>query len=250
MQLPFITTSVAIYFCSSWYLSLTQVRGAEWFASLVALPQVQGKMKVRYCMRPPSPSSILDVMQGRLGVCVALALWTLLVTGQISRGWFYGAAYALSGLYGTRSFVAIATKRVRALRTVATMQRAVGGLVEDKKRRNNILKVKASALALDLVGVFTMTVVQPASLVVLGSVFSSRQMAQHYTVLHSINAVALLPLIFGMHVRAAKARRSRVKQAVMQDMPLGATVNDSALSVVVTEVTKEVKLFDSSAVSL
>jgi hypothetical protein len=217
-------------------MSLMQVRGAKWFESLVTLAPGTDETKHNTCIHTPTLVSILDKMQGRVGAGIALLLWILLAFGVIPRGWFYCVGYTLYGIFGTRSFVAIATKRVHALRKVAAIQEAVRGSTKDRNRRNAILKTKAIGLVLDLASVCTMTVVMPTSLVIAGSVFSSRQLVIHYAVLYTFNAAALVPFVIGMHIKVVKQKwrvAKKVAAVAQQQEGVGNVETEHSSSVLV-----------------
>ena len=161
-----------------------QVRGAKWFQGLVEMHTGNdNSSRNKRWFRLPSTTQVLDSIQGRFGPLIALTLWLLLVAGILPRAWFYSVGHTSTASFGLRAFVAISTKRVSALRKVASMQNEVRGTPEDKKRRKGILRNKIFGLIIDLTGVFVICVLSPASLVMLGSTFSSRQLVLHYAIM-------------------------------------------------------------------
>jgi hypothetical protein len=107
--------------------------------------------------------------------------------------------YIFSAGFNLRSFVAIATQRVAALRKVGRMQNEFKGDVQDKKRRRQILKKKKVALVFDLLGVAIVSFLTPGTLVVFGSPFSSRQFLIHLSIVLPIAAVLSLILAISLY---------------------------------------------------
>jgi hypothetical protein len=122
-----------------------------------------------------------------------------LATQVISKSWFYTIEYILSAGFNLRSFVAIATQRVAALRKLARLQNEFRGDVQDKKRRRRILKNKTFALAFDLLSVAIVSFLTPITIVMFGSPFSSRQLIIHLTVLLPVCAILSLILAISLY---------------------------------------------------
>jgi hypothetical protein len=78
----------------------------------------------------------------------------------------------MTAIFGCRSLLTIATKRVSGLRRVAHVQIAVRGTVDDKKRRRKILLSKIVGLIIDLLAVSIISVIAPGSIVLAGKIRS------------------------------------------------------------------------------
>lgn len=207
----------AIHCCTVWYLALIQIRGAKWFKGLVEMPTGKDNTEqTNWWSRLPSANQVLDSLQGQLSPFIALTLWVLLAVGVLPRAWFYSVGHTLTAGFGFRSFVAIATQRVTALRKIALMQNTVRGTADDKKRRKGILKSKTFSLMIDLLGVFVINVFGSASVVMFGSTFSSRQLIIHGTIMSPIFTLATFFLVLAMYsgIKKAKRRRSSAANSV------------------------------------
>jgi hypothetical protein len=200
--------STALYFAVAWNVARRQVQGARWFKSLVHLNAETQHQSHGLLSRIPSPVKVLDFVQrGAVALVISLTLFGLVVAQVLPRAWFYVIGYTICALSGLRSFLSIATQRIDALRKVAAVQQQVRGTVDDKKRRNGILKNKALALVLDLSGVFISSVLCSASLVLLGSLFSSKQLIVHYSVNATLNVTMLWLVALNMRSKVRRARR-------------------------------------------
>jgi hypothetical protein len=191
-------------------LALLQLRGALWFHSLVTLQPGHEKPK-SWIQRLPSGTHFLDTIQGPLSIAIYSLLWCLLVAGVLPRAWYYVIMTTLSLIWGLRSFVAITTKRISALRKVAAIQQQVRGTEYEKKRRRSILKNKKAALAVDMATVFAMSVCVPGSYLVFNSYFSSRRLAQHYTAAQVL-AILGLTLLNVQMFSSVKAKKKRMRE--------------------------------------
>jgi hypothetical protein len=167
---------------AGWYLTLLQVRGARWFQGLVRL-QAQRPDKTTWRVAQARLSSLLDTLQGPCAPVIGLIFYVILLTGAMTRAWYYTTLTMLSVCCGFRAFVTIVRARVSDLRRVARLQNEIRGTQEDKRRRKLILKRKAYALAFDMIGVFLLAVAARGSEVVFQSNFSSRQLAIHFFVM-------------------------------------------------------------------
>jgi hypothetical protein len=147
--------------------------------------------------------------KGPLGLGMGTSLWVMRLVGTITRGTMYSACYALSTLFGFRSFLAIATKRVSGLKSVAKVQSAVRGTNEDKVRRKGILHNKIGGLVLDLTGVLINSVFLTASFVIFGSTKSSRQYVVHTDATNFPIALFATLFLAATHVKLTKKRKAR-----------------------------------------
>jgi hypothetical protein len=203
---------VAIYCCAVCQLSRIQVRGAQWFSGLVGIEGRRG-------YKSAAVTKALDAISGPLLPPICTILWLLLVVGVLPRAWFYLTMHLVNSLFGLRAFVAIATKRVSALRKMATIQNAFRGTAQDKQRRSAILKNKAFGLVFDLAGVFINLFAVPGSMVVFKSTFSSKQMIIHCTI--CLPLISALSLLFGWkHIhRQRRGRPARSRGLQQQHTP-------------------------------
>jgi hypothetical protein len=133
---------------------------------------------------------------------------------------YYVILSALTVMFGMRSFFAIITKRVSAMRRIAVLQNAAGGKAADKKRRQGTLKQKALNLVIDIVAVFISSCGVPLSYLVAGSLFSSRQYIMHLAVVLALVVCAITVAQVAMDRSLTRAARkvevvsqvTRVKQ--------------------------------------
>ena len=92
---------------------------------------------------------------------------------------------------------------------MASVQNAVRGTAEDKKRRKGILKSKTYGVVIDLAVVFLVNVFPSASLVLFGSTFNSRQFVVHYVVMFPSFLLGGCPLVVAMYSGIIKAKKRR-----------------------------------------
>jgi hypothetical protein len=184
---------------------LLQYRGAKWFKGLVQMPGERVNEKRRKgCCCLPSPTQILDKLQGPLAPVVALLLWVLLVIGTLPRSWFYIANIVLSWGYSMRVLIAIATKRARSIARIAELQRLAPGTLEDKRRRMRTLKAKTVGVVLDVFFNVFGAGVTVVSYIAAGSFFSSRRLIVNEAVAFSIGAIAFASVGFRYHKKINK----------------------------------------------
>jgi hypothetical protein len=217
----------AVWFFLIGFMAHMQVQGALWFKGLVTLDGNDGENKPSkwssICSRLPTASKIMDTIQGTVvGLIIWLGLCTLVTLGLLPRAWFITVGYAMNGITSGRSFAAIATQRVDALRKVAVLHNQIRGTAEDKKRRRGILKNKTLALVIDLTFVFVLSVASNASIVLLRSAFSSRQFLVHITFLFAAEDVLMLLFSVNMYNKALRAGR-RKRASVAEQYRRGST---------------------------
>ena len=206
--------SAAIHYASVWYMSLLQHRGAIYFKSSVPQPQGSNRDLLNIPLTKskfPTASTILDMMQSWLAPLIALVLWGLLVSGMYTRGWYTFCMFSLQGMYGLRSFVSIVIRRLATLKDVARMVNAKNTTTGTKE--DNFLKSKMISLTIDLIGVFSGSVLSPASLLFLGSVFNSRQLAAHIVIISTPAGITMTITNVHLHIKFNKSRKKSRMQA-------------------------------------
>jgi hypothetical protein len=212
-----VRSTGGLHMCGAWYSNLLQLRGAKYFQSLVRFPgdNPAGKPSTS-CSWLPSPTAILDEFHSRLGLLLTVGLAVLLFAERISRPVYYDILAALTSLSGMRSFVAIITKRVSAMRRIAALQNAAGGKVADKKRRHGTLKQKALQLVLDIVSVFILSCGVPLSYLVARSHYSSRRYVMHLAVVLTFMLCTLAATQVAMHQSWRRSHKKMLVESQMQ----------------------------------
>jgi hypothetical protein len=228
------------YFSTAWYLSLLQHRGAIWFKALL---QPNGHNTVtpnHLILKLPSFSEVTDAMQSWLAPVIAMSLWLLLATGTISRGWYTFYNLSLVGLYGIRAFVTILQQRVTTLKRVSAMVKQGTGTVEDQRKRQGFVKRKTVLLVFDLTGVATATILLPASLLFLGSSFSSRQFAIHETIVTTPILIIMFLFLSSMKRKHKKPSASNRSAMVSKTAASSGVLNNDDKSMVsgLSEISK------------
>jgi hypothetical protein len=223
--------SDAISSCTNWYLSLLQYRGARWFQGLVQLPGADEQDKKRHHLSLPSPSKVLDVIQGPLSPVLALFLWAMLLAGHLRRAGYYNALTTVTFLFGLRSFIAIVANRAATIKRISAMQNKAPGTLVDKRRRMRTLKRKTLGVIIDLIAVFVTTVLLTGSYVLAGTFFSSRQTIVHYAVGETLSALMVLGASLQMHGKLRMVRRKRKRVQDVQDGTRTIESQQSGLSV-------------------
>jgi hypothetical protein len=216
-----------------WYLSLLQYRGARWFQGLVQLPGAEQDKKPHH-FRLPSPSKVLDAIQGPLSPVVALFMWTMLLAGHLRRAQYYNAVTTVTFVFGFRAFVAIVANRAATIKRISAMQTQAPGTLVDKRRRMRTLKRKTLGVIIDLIAVFLANVLFTASFVMAGSFFSSRRAIVHYAVGETVSALMTFVASLQMRVklRKVKWKRKRVQdiQTKQSNMANGTGIIESQQS--------------------
>jgi hypothetical protein len=223
--------SDAISSCTNWYLSLLQYRGARWFQGLAQLPGAEEQDKKRHHFRLPSPSNVLNAIQGPLSPVLALFLWAMLLAGHWRRAGYYNVLTALTGLFGLRSFIAIVANRAATIKHISAIQNKAPGTLVVKRRRMTTLKRKTLGIIVDLIAVFMATVLLAGSFVMAGSFFSSRQAIIHYAVGETLSALMVLGASLQMHGKLRMVRRKRKRVQDVQDGTRTIESQQSGLSV-------------------
>jgi hypothetical protein len=188
-------------------MALLQYRGAKWFKGLVQMPGERTKETKRKGCGLPSPTQVLDKLQGPLAPVVGLLLWVLLMTGTLPRSWFYIVSTVTSWVYSMRALIAITTKRARSIARIAEMQRLAPGTIEDKRRRMRTLKAKTVGVVLDLIINVVGAGVTNMSYVAADSYFSSRRLIVNEALTFSIGAVAFGSVGFRYHKKIRKEQK-------------------------------------------
>jgi hypothetical protein len=226
--------SDAIASCIGWYIALLQYQGARWFQGQVQLPGAEQQDKKPHHFRLPSPSKVLDAIQGPLSPVVALFMWAMLLAGHSRRARYYNALTTLSFLFGLRGFIAIVTNRAATIKRISAMQNQAPGTLVDKRRRMKTLKRKTLGVVIDLIAVFVATVLLTGSFVMAGSFFSSRQAIVHYAVGETVAALMIFGASLQMHgkLRIVKRKRKRVQdiKTKQSNMPNGTDTIESQQS--------------------
>jgi hypothetical protein len=123
----------------------------------------------------------------------------------------------MTTFFSIRAFVEIVSERVSSLRTMAKLQSQVKGNLEDKKKRLVALRRKAYGLAMELSVSFIGTVFSSASLVLFGSLFSSRQFIIHMTAMipHIVvtTSVVVVVVYRGIY-KAQRQHRAMLKASI------------------------------------
>jgi hypothetical protein len=185
-------------------MSLLQYRGAKWFKGLVQMPGERAKETKRKCCGLPSPTQVLDKLQGPLAPVVALLLWVLLMIGTLPRSWFYIVNTVISWVYSMRAVIAITTKRARSIARIAEVQRLAPGSLDDKRRRMRTLKGKTVGVVLDVFLNFLGGMVTTVSYIAAGSYFSSRRLIVNEAATFTIAAFAFGGVGFRFHKKINK----------------------------------------------
>jgi hypothetical protein len=208
-----VAHTVAIFHCMCWQMSLQQQRGAKWFKGLVQLPGEGDRETQRNACGLPSLSHALDTLQGPLAPLLALTLWVLVISGELPPTWYYTVNMSLTGIYSFRAFIAIATKRVRTIKSIAAIQRSAPGTIEDKRRRMHTLKGKTIGVVLDLLLVLTGCCVTSVSYFVSQSFFSSRRLILNCAFAYTFGVLALISVGLQIHkkIGSVQKRLARVE---------------------------------------
>jgi hypothetical protein len=123
-------------------------------------------------------------MQSWLAPVIALVFWGLMRAGVYSRGWLYVFMFSLHGMCGLRAFVSTVFQHLATLKDITVMVNAKDGTDEDKLRRRSFLNREYFRAVLILFTGFSTFVLCSASMILLGSLFNSRQMAIHAVVMY------------------------------------------------------------------
>jgi hypothetical protein len=223
----------ALYFPVSWYSSLLQKNGAEWFKAYVTATttaiQPQGQSTFTKVLH--TVSLLLDAMQGPLGPVISLSIWGCVVSGALSRYASFVIQFSFVVFCGTRSFVSIATKRVKGMKSVVSLVQGQTGDLEAQRTRAGFIRRKTLGLIQDLVGVFVIPVASTLSMAVSSS--SSRQFVSTGCVVLTVTVTVLVAFTMSTHIKVKHRRRrtNRIRAASRMPTPGAGTANANASSV-------------------
>jgi hypothetical protein len=213
----------------AWYLCLHLHRGATHFKS--TLPQPKGSstepLMESCCYR--SPSIAFNVAQSWLAPFIALGLW-----GLLPRAWYYFALYAIQTATGLRAFRSIVLQRLSTLKHVASIVSGKAATKEQERRRRAFLKRKALSLMIDLLAVFFVSVALPGSMLLLRSMFNSRQFAIHATTIYAMTMGWVMVTNAHLHVKIKASNRARRSGKNGKVAPDNNNNNNNKQSVVVS----------------
>jgi hypothetical protein len=186
------------------YVALLQLRGAEAFKIIVELRSQSQLHRTLF-------TRALNFAQGVGAIPITAGVWVLLASGLIRRYTYYSVVCGLICYAGARSMVENILERGRTLIRVNHLQQRAGGGIDALHRRRSILKHKLRRLIVLTLGISSCAVFVPATLVLLGSVYSSTQLLIHYSVFNTVLLIVWTHACMATHKHVSKKCNKRGK---------------------------------------